>query len=337
MNASGAEYPANMIRIIGPKDKRDPRTINTTSHAKSEWTSELSPFNLSPVKLYNSYEAQIFENAWQYAKVYPQHGDNHVNPTDAYWKWATAGWSSHHPKRYPMGKGAKPLYSLWNGSRLGYIEARKRIYFPLYRDLVKSTSAYRRLEQIYRVEKTLTLFDFDGYDHHSLNLSLRDVLNDARRICGHAFILAMMLTYGPNVTPQDLEREPPMKTETGLHQITIVNVKTFRGQSYYIGRAMPNRKGSPLGNPFKVKPHGPYPTAQSTLNDYKKHLWKLIKDTSSPAFLELVRLLDNAKHEPVNLGCWCAPGRCHGEIVKAAIEYLAMMEIEALKGNQQPA
>ena len=108
-----------------------------------------------------------------------------------------------------------------------------------------------------------------------------------------------------------------------LNTITIVNVKTFADSSDYIGRTMPGRKGSPLGNPFKVKPHGPYPTAESTLNDYKRHLWKLMQDHDSPAYIELLRLVDKAENEPINLACWCAPGRCHGEVVKAAIQYLA--------------
>ena len=108
-----------------------------------------------------------------------------------------------------------------------------------------------------------------------------------------------------------------------LHPINVVNVRTFNGDHDYIGRRMPGREGSPLGNPYKVKPHGPYPTAASTLNDYKRHLWRLMKDPTSAASIELKRLLNKARTQPVNLACWCAPGRCHGEVVKAALEYLA--------------
>lgn len=70
------------------------------------------------------------ENAWQYAKVYKQHTHNGA-PTSDYWDWARAGWSNPSAVRFPMGRGAKPEYSLWDGQRLGYIEARKKIYAPL--------------------------------------------------------------------------------------------------------------------------------------------------------------------------------------------------------------
>jgi len=324
-----------MIRVIGPRDRRDATAINTTSHSKTEWTTQLSPFNLGPVNLYGDFSAQIFENAWQYAKVYAQHADQHGDPTGSYWSWAKNGWNSRVPRRYPMGKGSRPLYSLWNGSRLSYIEARKTIYLPLYRDLVKQTDGFRRLQRIYQHEGKITLFDFDGYDHHALGLTLSQVLNDPRRICGHGFILAMMLEYGPDFTVESLENSA-VDTKDVLFPIEVVNVKTFTGPYEYIGRHMPKRRGSPLGNPFKVQPHGPYPSAASTLEDYKKHLWQLMKDTESPAFRELIRLLDIAKEEPLNLACWCAPGRCHGEIVREALKYLAKVEIQAISSNQNP-
>src|SRR5689334_18107735 len=109
-----------MIKIIGPRDKRDPSAINTTSHSLSDWTTGLSPFNLGPIHLYGNHTARIFENAWQFSKLYPEHADNNGQPTAKYWQWATAGWASTRPQRYPMGKGRRPLCSLWDGQRLGY-------------------------------------------------------------------------------------------------------------------------------------------------------------------------------------------------------------------------
>jgi hypothetical protein len=107
-----------------------------------------------------------------------------------------------------MGKGRKPLYSLWDGRKLTYIDARYEIYLPLYRDAVKRTNAFRILKRIYQEKDLVTLFDFDGYDHHAIGMSLHEVLDNPNRICGHAFILAMMLTYGENFKPEDLLGAP---------------------------------------------------------------------------------------------------------------------------------
>lgn len=166
-----------MIKIIGPRDKKEPRTINTTSHSPVDWSRGLSPFVLGPIELYGSHTARIFENAWQFAKLYPEHADTNGQPTSKYWTWAQNGWKSTTAFRYPAGKGSKPLCSLWNGNRLQYIEARKQIYIPLYQHAVKRTTAYQTLERLYVEQRQLTLFDFDGYDHHQLGMSFKDVIN----------------------------------------------------------------------------------------------------------------------------------------------------------------
>jgi hypothetical protein len=137
--------------------------------------------------------AQNVENAWQFAKVYPKHVDDNGDPTEAYWEWAKAGWADTRAHRYPMGKGAIPLYSYWDGKKLGYIAARKAIYAPLYCRAVESTDAYQRLKQMYEENLPLWLKDFDGYDYRKLNISLNEVLNCETRKMGHAFVLAMML------------------------------------------------------------------------------------------------------------------------------------------------
>lgn len=87
---------------------------------------------------------------------------------------------------------------------LDYVEARKQIYFPLYRDAVRETEAYRRLAALYRERSQIILWDFDGYDHERLNMSLGDVIHctaEGRKM-GHAFVLKCMLLYGEDVRPE---------------------------------------------------------------------------------------------------------------------------------------
>jgi hypothetical protein len=184
-----------VIRVIGPKDKKPEGCINTTSSSMLHWSKLLSPFYLGPVNLYGDHVAKNMENAWQYSKVYFCHADLNYNPTLAYWDWAKKGWNSEWAQRYPMGKNKKPLYSLWEGEKLGYIEARKQIYIPLYKQAVENTDSFKYLQQLYRFEKELTLFDYDGYDYLALGMTLEDVLNNPNRKMGHAFVLAMLLSY----------------------------------------------------------------------------------------------------------------------------------------------
>lgn len=191
------------IRVVGPRDKREKFSINVCSHSEN-WSVGLSPFKLGPVSLYDGYYAFIMENGWQYTKVYEQFTDGHGNPTQRYLRWALDGWGLQRPVRYPMGKGAKPLYCLWKGERLPYVSARLKVYLPLYRDAVKSTPAFEHLQKTFLLRGEITLFDFDGYDYLSEGLTLRDVLLDETRICGHGFILAMMLKYGADFTVEQV-------------------------------------------------------------------------------------------------------------------------------------
>lgn len=191
-----------MIHVFGPKDRgrvahvraQGIEIIDTTSHARGKWSHGLSPFFLGPVNLYGSYEAKNMENAWQYSKVYRIHLDDKGNPSDDYFRWAVHGWSLTRAMRYPMGKGVVPEYSYWDGDKLDYIEARKRIYIPLYAAAVQKTEAWEELVSRYKSEKDIYLWDFDGYDYITMGRSLKQVVNDPERKMGHAFVLALLLS-----------------------------------------------------------------------------------------------------------------------------------------------
>jgi len=195
------------IRVIGPRELEEARRageniVSTVSAAEQDWQRELSPFHLGPVELYDGHRARCMENGWQFAKVYACHADEEGKPLPAYWEWAQAGWAKP-AQRYPMGKGAKPMYSLWDGEHLGYLEARARVYWPLYRDAVRNTAGFARLQELH-AKGPLSLFDFDGYDAQARCLSIKDVSLYVPRPMGHAFVLKAMLMYGPDVAPSDL-------------------------------------------------------------------------------------------------------------------------------------
>ena len=136
------------------------------------------------------------ENAWQFSKLYKEHMDGD-EISDRYLEWAKKGWADTWAHRYPIGKGAIPEFSFWDGERLGYIDARKRNYIPQYRNAVKGTYAFKLLTQKYesykKIDKDLYLVDYDAYLHKEKDMTYDEVVNNEKRKMGHAFVLSMML------------------------------------------------------------------------------------------------------------------------------------------------
>jgi Domain of unknown function (DUF4326) len=95
--------------------------------------------------------------------------------------------------------------------------------------------------------------------------------------------------------------------------INIVNRKTYRGESIYIGRP------SVLGNPFVIGRDGDRATA---ISKYRRWLWNEIQRGSGPVFEEIQRLAELGRTSDLVLGCWCRPQSCHGEILASAIVWL---------------
>lgn len=105
----------------------------------------------------------------------------------------------------------------------------------------------------------------------------------------------------------------------------VVNFKTYGSVSaleralgnrwLYIGRAntYAGLVQSPLANPFKVKDYG----RGKTIAHYRRWLWERMQ-AGDEVVLNALRAID----ESTVLICWCAPGPCHGDVVKAAAVWL---------------
>lgn len=90
----------------------------------------------------------------------------------------------------------------------------------------------------------------------------------------------------------------------------------------YIGRAnsYAGLPKSPLANPFKIKDlsgRGQTLPPGSTLVHYRCWLWQHIQ-AGDEAVLDALRAIDASSV----LICWCKPGPCHGDVVKAAAAWL---------------
>ena len=177
-----------MVKALFKFDKHIPdvaTVVDTTLN--SGILRELSPFILPAPP------ARNLENLWQFSKVYPNQVYANGEPTIEWESWRRQGWNDHRAHRYPMGKGAKPLYSFWQGKHLNYIEARKQIYAPEYAKNVVRTEAFNFLSRLYE-DGDMILLDYDAYDHEKLGMTLVDVINCPTRKMGHAFVLIMILT-----------------------------------------------------------------------------------------------------------------------------------------------
>ena len=162
--------------------------IDTTSRATG-WSRGLSPFFLGPVDLYGE-RAEIVENAWQFSKVYAEHYDGQF--LSSYWTWRARGFADKRAHRYPMGRGRKPLFTLLHDQKLGYVEARRQLYIPIYAEAVSKTEAFAKLKDLVS-QHDVVLQDFDAYDHRARGMSWHDVVGNVHLKMGHAFVLAMML------------------------------------------------------------------------------------------------------------------------------------------------
>lgn len=186
--------PQNEILVCEKREGISPegyRRIDVTSHATDIFCT-CSPFLAGPVSLYGDYVAKNVENAWQYAKVYPQFVGTDGTPTEEYFEWAQKGWSSDTATRHPMGHEI-PAFSWWNGQPLDYIESRKQIYIPLYSAAVMRTKGFQELKRLYEAGEKLCLIDYDAYDFKAIGYTMDDIINDPSRILGHCFVLKGLL------------------------------------------------------------------------------------------------------------------------------------------------
>lgn len=233
-------------RIVKNKKPKYPGFKSILVLTKSSPYGELGPYVLTDE------EGQIMENIWQFSKVYkkvpkskqlyapPYHNEvtwewdeeihtneqNYVN--DKYWKWRKAGMKNKYPVRYPVGfkHRGECIFCLWptgvvfeNGDieyeELNYVQAREKIYTPVYTELVKKEPKFDKLKDMLEKGINLLIIEVDGPHQESLDYYIENygvdenfieddtilvtkenmdiMLKDTKHSYGHGYVLARAL------------------------------------------------------------------------------------------------------------------------------------------------
>lgn len=209
---------------------------------KSSEYGDLGPYVLKNEK------GELMENIWQASKVYEwipdvceyysrwdntiiwKHSkERHISeesmndssqcPNKKYWTWRSKLLACPYAVRYPVGMTHRHscLYAIEsrNGPHLDYVEARKGIYFRVYRDLVKKQKKFKELRRRLEKGENLLIIEVDGPHQESLDYyrekySVKDtfidrstvyvspenmkiMLNDTKHPFGHGYCLAIAL------------------------------------------------------------------------------------------------------------------------------------------------
>jgi hypothetical protein len=140
---------------------------------------ELSPFYVGPVTSADGVKAEIFEIFWQCGKVYPCHDDN-GKPNADYFEWRNYFYSQTECTKDLMRHTCKSIgydhkdaryFAYFDKDKgdytpLGYVEARKKVYFPEYAKLIYNTESFRYLKSLVDSGKKIALVDFDACNYN---------------------------------------------------------------------------------------------------------------------------------------------------------------------------
>ena len=194
---------------------------------------QIGPYDLKDKK------DRIMENIWQFSKVYQKisavkrkqakkiiwdhPSETHVENgklTKKYYDWRKKGMNSKFAIRYPLQyKQMKTcLYALEepdSTEKLGYIQSRKKIYLPVYCDLVKKHKLFKDLKKKLKNGEKLLIIEVDGPHQEDLDYyiekykvkkdfikndtmlvnkkNINIMLNDKIHPFGHGYCLAMAL------------------------------------------------------------------------------------------------------------------------------------------------
>jgi hypothetical protein len=161
------------------------------------------------------------EDCWQCSKVYPAHLENIDHTKSNKWlknweQYSKIGRFSNEARRHRIPKGKWidkmqqithknkniPLFSYFEGEKLSYIQARKKMYMLWYEQLCKKQNTFLDLYHRHLNGENFILFDYDGLQHDKYNFDINKellikLIDNNNIPFGHGLVLACCLLDFP--------------------------------------------------------------------------------------------------------------------------------------------
>lgn len=192
MSGTGKVYLASM-NLRGERAKAPEGTIsvNVTSAQGLTNKNRLDFSPMTPIE--GGYKGfWNFEAFWQSGKVFEGIPESEVKK---YWHGIKEA-----KRRYPNSKGKNVLYAKFehNPEKMDYVTSRKKIYVPLYFDLMKDKEMAQHWKKEVEAGKNIVVYDFDGPRLEGGKVScqevtpefIREKINDPTFPFGHGYIVA---------------------------------------------------------------------------------------------------------------------------------------------------
>jgi exodeoxyribonuclease-3 len=187
------------------------KTIDVTSGSMNKLgkvlAKTLSPLLLGPYTDKDGLKANIFENYWQYGKLWPT--ANHIKkgtdcePTKAWYEFRKTGYASTKGKRRPLPvkEYGYSTCAFYNNKSYGYLDSRKEIYVPVYKKLIEKLPIIKELRKLLESGQNVMIVDGDGPPKskypNGLELTQKNwdkMINNAKYPFGHGYVVAGLLS-----------------------------------------------------------------------------------------------------------------------------------------------
>jgi|LakMenEpi03Aug12_release.lakeMendotaPanAssembly.Ray.scaffolds.fasta_scaffold665352_1 hypothetical protein len=143
-------------------------------------------------------KCNLFENYWQYSKVYSIDMDDNDNITDSFFKRRLLGFQSNIPKRriFPKKSGITTIKAYHNGEYVNYLESRK-YYCSMYEKLIINKLEFLELKNRLENGENIMILGYDGLPKGENTVIteniLRNAYDDETKPFGHEIVLTCLL------------------------------------------------------------------------------------------------------------------------------------------------